>query len=68
MWALFPQPSQALLSGQPSNCSDCLWWVGEGHLSVGQVGLLSLKTLVQFLKVSRWLGDSAGDINMTQRG
>lgn len=23
------------------------WWVGEGHLSVGQVGLLSLKTLVQ---------------------
>lgn len=44
------------------------WWVGEGHLSVGQVGLLSLKTLVQFLKASRWLGDSAGDINMTQRG
>lgn len=52
MWALFPQPSQALLSSAKLLALIASWWVGRGHLSVGQVGLLSPKDPCAVLKAS----------------
>lgn len=47
MWVLFPPPSQASYQANQATALTVSWWVGESHLSAGQMGLLSLKKLVQ---------------------